>query len=153
MSYNREYYEKNKERLKAAARAHYHANKEQRREANRAWYQKNKDKAKAANKRWREKNADRVREQAEKRTKLVRFARHGISEEQYQEMENSQRGLCAICRRACDVVGTLSIDHDHETGRVRGLLCKRCNSGLGFFRENPDLLIWAGAYLRHWESA
>jgi hypothetical protein len=52
-------------------------------------------------------------------------------------------GLCAICREA----PAAHVDHDHETGRVRGLLCFNCNGALGRFRDRRDLMLAAIAYL------
>lgn len=64
-------------------------------------------------------------------------------------MIESQQGKCAICG---DDQGdarwdTLSVDHDHETNRVRGMLCSHCNRGLGHFRDDPELLLAVAAYL------
>lgn len=56
-----------------------------------------------------------------------------------------QDGKCAICKEPMD---QSYIDHDHETGEVRGLLCHRCNSGLGFFNDDPQRLLAALEYLR-----
>ncbi|MGW1805885.1 endonuclease VII domain-containing protein [Streptomyces sp. NPDC002078] len=55
----------------------------------------------------------------------------------------SQRGLCAICLAAPAV----HVDHCHNTGRVRGVLCFNCNSGLGLLRDDPDAVRRAAAYL------
>jgi len=60
----------------------------------------------------------------------------------------AQRGRCAICKRTEAQIGQrLFVDHCHKTGRVRGLLCRTCNSGLGFFRDDSDLMWQAFAYL------
>lgn len=60
-----------------------------------------------------------------------------------------QGGVCAVC--GCPEknsrYGRLAVDHNHENGEVRGLLCDSCNNGLGRFGDNPDRLISAAAYL------
>ncbi len=81
--------------------------------------------------------------------------KYGLTEDDVTEMEAAQGGLCAICRTpetAGDRNGNvrrLGVDHSHITGRVRGLLCSRCNSMIGEFgaRDNPDVLRAAAAYL------
>lgn len=70
-------------------------------------------------------------------------SRYGITEDERNEMEQQQEGLCAICGDAT----SLHVDHCHETGKVRALLCGSCNRGLGMFGENPDRLLSAFAYL------
>jgi hypothetical protein len=73
--------------------------------------------------------ASRARERAKRLLRL-----YGLTVEGYDELEKKQSGLCALCDRpeamACRKF-KLSVDHDHETGRVRGLLCNACNVGLG----------------------
>lgn len=73
--------------------------------------------------------------------------RFGITETDYEALEEKQGGLCLICKESCSRGFRLSIDHDHKTGRIRGLLCNACNIGLGSFRDNPDLLRRAAEYL------
>ena len=60
-------------------------------------------------------------------------------------MLEAQGGVCAICRAA----PAAHVDHDHETGAVRALLCFNCNGGLRQFRDDPSLLFQAAFYLRH----
>jgi hypothetical protein len=62
-----------------------------------------------------------------------------------QERLEQQGGLCAICQT--EIMGLPHLDHDHETGKTRGVLCVKCNAGLGFFKDNPELLRAALAYL------
>lgn len=62
-------------------------------------------------------------------------------------MEVEQGGACKICGEPCTSGRSLAVDHCHKTGRVRGLLCGQCNNGLGRFRDRPDLLLAAIAYL------
>ena len=72
----------------------------------------------------------------------------GITLEDYNEMFDRQNGCCAICGKHQSVQRyRLSVDHNHETGMVRGLLCVKCNAGLGNFNENPGLFDAAKSYL------
>jgi Recombination endonuclease VII len=73
---------------------------------------------------------------------------YGISLEEYDAMLDSQGGVCAICKKKPDEGKALFVDHCHVTGRVRGLLCGKCNSVLAFGNDNPDILRAAIAYLR-----
>lgn len=79
---------------------------------------------------------------------------YGISEETYISLFKEQNGVCAICKqpethvhRKTNQVCNLSVDHNHVTGKVRGLLCKKCNMALGLFRDNTVLLENAKKYL------
>lgn len=74
----------------------------------------------------------------------------GMSLSDYDRLLESQGGRCAICD-ATDSgnkkVKQLVIEHDHATGRVRGLTCQLCNHGLANFRENPEIMLAAIRYL------
>lgn len=77
---------------------------------------------------------------------------YGITTEQYDAMFDEQDGRCAICRlpeqmTRLGVTRGLCVDHDHETGRVRGLLCAACNFALGKFNDDPARLRAAAEYL------
>lgn len=61
--------------------------------------------------------------------------RYGISIEQYEATLVAQSGVCAICYQRCRTGQRLCVDHDHATGAVRGLLCRRCNNGLGYLED------------------
>lgn len=69
-----------------------------------------------------------------------RWRKYGLSDEEFSSLGD----VCAIC--GVDVP-KLDIDHDHSTGRVRGLLCRPCNSGLGMFNDDPERLRAAAEYL------
>lgn len=82
-------------------------------------------------------------------------ARYGIGAAEYQAMFDQQKGLCLICEKPETSLNQLtheprllSVDHCHDTGKVRGLLCKRCNTGIGAFEEDPDLMKAAIRYIR-----
>jgi hypothetical protein len=69
---------------------------------------------------------------------------YGLTENDYQQMLAKQQRACALCQ----VSGKrLHVDHDHATGRVRGLLCSGCNMALGKFRDSPELLLRAARYV------
>lgn len=73
--------------------------------------------------------------------------RFGITVEEFEAMLLAQNNLCKICKRE-SLEKRLAVDHCHTTGKVRGLLCTRCNLGIGYFQDDPNLLIEAVAYLR-----
>lgn len=84
-----------------------------------------------------------------------RRTRYGLTTDAYQSMLAGQLGLCASCEqpetsrtKTGDSVKSLSVDHDHETGKVRGLLCDRCNNLLGRAQDDPVILEAAARYLR-----
>lgn len=71
----------------------------------------------------------------------------GLEQGEYERMLSEQNGVCAICHNECSVKPSLAVDHDHNTGRVRGLLCSNCNNGLGRFKDNVEWLSNAIGYL------
>jgi hypothetical protein len=75
-------------------------------------------------------------------------ARFGITLDQYEEMYKQQDGKCLICGATESIHGhRLAVDHCHTTLKIRGLLCKSCNVGLGNFYEKPELLRNAAKYI------
>jgi hypothetical protein len=73
--------------------------------------------------------------------------RYGLTPEQYDALAAAQCHRCAICRDVELLGSHLCVDHCHTTGRIRGLLCRECNSALGKFRDDPRLLNAARDYL------
>lgn len=74
----------------------------------------------------------------------------GITKEQYEEILNQQNDLCRICNITEEENGKrFSIDHCHTTGYIRGLLCNKCNQGLGYFNDDTDKLHNAIIYLNN----
>jgi hypothetical protein len=78
------------------------------------------------------------------------LAKYGMSHQDYEHMLARQGHGCLLCPTlaACEKYGVLQVDHDHKTGRVRGLLCARCNKALGGFRDDPQLLVNAALYVQ-----
>ena len=143
----------------------------QRQEYNRRWVVKNGDKIKAYHEKTKERRNARRRELYAKdeyrRTNAIKSAKeyrennptarrnndllnkYGISLEEYTTILESQNGGCAICGRSQNIDSEfgLHVDHDHDTGKVRGILCSSCNLGLGKFAHECDRLKNAIAYL------
>lgn len=82
----------------------------------------------------------------EKFASYDRKKHYGLSHEDYLKLVVEQEGVCKICGNP-PVRAHLDVDHGHETGKVRGLLCNSCNGGLGLFRDSQDLLRKAINYL------
>lgn len=114
-------------------------NKEKIKENNKRWAAENKERQRGYHKNWRTQNKDRIRSYTLK-------AKYDLSLEQYAELLAKQDGACALCRNTKDK--TLYVDHDHVTGAVRGLLCARCNTGLGQLGDREEFLLRAINYLK-----
>lgn len=103
---------------------------------------------------WREEHPgyfkDRYRKLEAVRTvkRIGMLKKYGLSVEDYDRLFKAQSGACAICKTAPKPYRRLSVDHDHRTGVVRGLLCQRCNTGLGMFSDSSGLLQTASLYLK-----
>jgi hypothetical protein len=111
------------------------------RRASQTYYAKNRDKILAKKKQDRKNNPDRLKNWRLK-------GRYGITLEEWQALYDEQGGRCAICdRHASELKRTLVVDHDHQTGKVRGLLCHDCNAALGLMGDDPDRLKRACKYL------
>jgi hypothetical protein len=83
---------------------------------------------------------------------LYRLKKLGLTEDQYNELLRKQKGVCAVCktRKPWNKGGSdqLCVDHCHKTGKIRGLLCGRCNKVLGAVKDSPKLLKALADYLR-----
>ena len=146
-------------------RRYREANKEKLKEYNNQYYtQKTIDKRKS--KKEKEKELDKISQDLERKEKdkLIldkydwysakilhkRLMReYGIGVDDYKTMQSQQEGRCWICQvHEKDLTKALHVDHDHKTGKVRGLLCSACNTGLGFFKDETVLLRRAISYLK-----
>lgn len=97
---------------------------------------------------WEKRNPGRTKELHYKR-------RYGIDNIRFQELLAAQDGKCGMCKmphEPSDQQTGLDVDHDHSTNRVRGLLCQRCNKGLGLLQDSIEVLLAGIEYLRRAES-
>lgn len=101
----------------------------------------------------KEYRANNQQKRARCRRKDGLLRRYGITVAQYEAMYERQCGRCALCGVDSPTFGPggsrLHVDHDHATGAVRGLLCGACNTALGSFRDDPEVLETAAWYLRN----
>ena len=86
---------------------------------------------------------ERRKRYAKNHARYARKKRYGISEEKYQSMLAEQNGKCLICKKKKSLV----VDHSHNSGEIRALLCIKCNSGIGMFEENIGNISNAITYL------
>lgn len=108
------------------------------------WTEKNKERHKLDAKIWYEENKERTRS-----TQLQRH--YGITLEEYNELLKKQNNCCAICGDS-PRKKSFSVDHDHITGKVRGLLCRGCNVGIGNLKDDPELLEKAIKYIENYRK-
>jgi hypothetical protein len=120
-AYHREYQRKNRARISAQKRLYTAKNKTAFNKKCRDWHHANPEKVKA--------NALR---------------KYGMTLREFEYWLFSQKGLCAICELPMKRV---TVDHSHKSGRVRGLLCSTCNTGIGMLRDNPDVMRKAATYV------
>ena len=91
-----------------------------------------------------------VREQSAHRSRLHRY---GITAEEFDAMLDAQHGCCAACGDELQIGKQTHVDHDHETGTVRALLCGNCNVMIGQAKDDPDRLRRAALYLEHYKPS
>ena len=146
--------------------------RERQRLATKRWRDKYPERSRESVRRWEAKNPSKKREydrigylrHREKRLAKSKLRRsdpdirlkyllkkyYDLPLEEYKNLVEEQRGLCAICGNKQK--GRLHVDHCHNTKKVRGLLCQACNHGLGHFRDNASYLVSAIFYLTKHEG-
>jgi hypothetical protein len=111
-----------------------------------AWYAANWERGKASRRAYGAKHRVTKMIYDKKHNRRKTLGRHNLTVEDYQQMFSEQGGLCAICGNPPGE-RALCVDHDHVTGKVRGLLCDACNRALGVFQDDVALLLAATKYL------
>lgn len=117
------------------------------------YYFKHKEQIKLWKKVYRAKNRSKINEYKRKyyainkdKNRNGRLKQdYGITLQEYNELCKKQSNICPICLMKQEL---LVVDHDHKTGKVRGLLCSSCNKALGFLKDNTGLLERAIGYLK-----
>ena len=114
-----------------------------RRRNKRAYYVRNKDEIMSRSAQYKQRNPGRVKAYLLKR-------KYKLTPEERQAMIEEQNGACEICGEV--LWDKLEVDHNHATGKVRAMLCHLCNSGLGMFQDDIELLRIARSYLYHYNQ-
>ena len=111
------------------------------------WRQNKKEQVNASNRKAYNSLSD---DQKKIRNRRQQVALYGLTLEQYDALLTEQNGVCAICKKSetASIKKNMCIDHDHKTGKVRQLLCDKCNRGIGYFNESIDVLEQAVLYLK-----
>ena len=116
----------------------------------RAWYAANRGKICAQRRNWKKKQREKNEQFY---TEINLKNRYKLTLEDYNRMFAEQEGCCAICGRHQSILkNRLGVDHDHTTGRVRGLLCSNCNAALGQIQDNIQTLKNMVKYLMNFSN-
>ena len=133
-------YERDKEIILAKQRLYNARNKDKLAARAKLYRERNREKVKSKQKIWREKNGRHLK------GKMLLW-NYKLSLDDYEKLLESQGGVCAICNGINRNGKKLSVDHDHQTGAVRSLLCSRCNSVIGYCEDSPTLARGIVKYL------
>lgn len=137
-------YEKNKDQINSRIRATRAAEPDRFKQYDKNSYYRNRDKKLKRSKDYRQDHPDRV-------LNGVLKVRYGISLEDYKAKLEAQGGVCAICKGPSGKK-RYNVDHNHKSGKTRGLLCGHCNTMIGLARENIEFLKAAISYLQQYEK-
>ena len=124
----KEYYRNHKEKLKTKNKEYYLNHKEKLKTKHKEYYNKHKEEFK----KYHLKN------------------RYSLSISKFNNLLLAQNMKCAICKEPLDLQNphNVNIDHDHKTGKIRGILCNKCNVAIGLLRDNPEYAYSAFIYLK-----
>jgi hypothetical protein len=145
--YARKWRRKNPEKASKQSKLYRIRNKEKIKISNKKYREENNEYLQKINKEWYNENKEKVRDVQLNRT-------FGITLEEYNELLNKQNGVCSICGDPPTIdQKKFSIDHDHITGKIRGILCRGCNVGIGHFKDDPELLRKAINYIKNFRNS
>lgn len=158
--YQKQYYEKNKKKILARTAEYKKNNKEKviehrknykdrQKIKNKEYRELHKEELKEYNKQYRIDNREKVNEL---NSKSIIKNRYGLKISDIKEMAIRQQYRCAICENKFHSNKNMHIDHDHKTGKVRMLLCKKCNNGIGFFDDDTVRIEKAILYIKIFEE-
>jgi len=126
------YYIANREKILARFKAYRSTHRKENASYCRAYYIAHREEFKARNRTYHITRREGIKDQ-----RMLRV--YGLSQTAFNSLFNKQGGICAICGNADWNGQRPCIDHDHVTGKVRGLLCSKCNTAQGLIKEDPDI--------------
>lgn len=156
------WYTNNRERAKANSRNWHHKNKKRNNAASRAWRLAYPEASRVGKQKcyarrpehYATKAANWVKKHPRRRKQIARashvLTKYGLPAARYFSLLKACGGRCPIClfKFAASGAHIESVDHDHKTGEVRGLICRLCNSGLGMFQDSAEIVERAAVYLK-----
>jgi hypothetical protein len=156
--YNKQWYIANKDHIKQ-----YRINNSEKiKKYMKEYSKKNKEAIKLKRKEYVKTNSEKIKlQQQKRRNETIKIRKeydkkyglkrkYNISSEHYIELFNKQNGRCAICGiHQNELKKSLGVDHNHKTNKIRGLLCDKCNRGLGYFNDELNLLVNATNFLKN----
>lgn len=168
--YTKWYNENNSDKVRKRIEKYRENNREMIRETHERWKKNNPEKVVILRNRYRAKNSKSLLERhrdynsknretinvkskeyrdanPEKRIETKLNARYKLTIREYQEMYDNQNGLCAICGGISSNGRRLCVDHNHDNGKIRALLCDNCNVGIGRFKDDKNMVYKAYLYL------
>lgn len=147
----------NPDKARAILKRYAEANPEKLKQTHSEWCERNREHLSISKRKYREANSDKVKQQImewrQKNKAQIKAEYHrrkyGLTPEAFNRMLSDQENKCLVCKLefGAERLKTPHVDHCHETGVIRGLLCCHCNQGLGHFRDNSELLAAAIQYL------
>lgn len=137
---------KDPQKAREYARQYAQNHREEMKERLYLWRKNNPEKSKEIYRKYRRSKKGKIKNK--RWAKKKRLMDYGITEEVLENIKQKQNNKCAICGKIInEFTKDFAIDHDHKTGKVRGLLCMNCNIGLGAFRDNKTIMRKAIDYL------
>ena len=120
-------------------------------------YQKHKKTILSRNKKWRNSNPEKIKIYNTRKKEYELFRNYGLSLHDKNIMLSNQNSQCSICKISIQehlekYQKDFHVDHNHKTGKIRSLLCEKCNRGLGFFNDDFETLLEASKYLKFHSS-
>jgi len=154
----KEYYIKNSENIKEKSNIYYYDNKKDILDKRKYEYNRNSEKYKEKTKKWSEENQEAVKKyrreyylkNKSKSQELHLKNTYNLTIDDYNKIFDEQKGCCKICEKhQSEFKAKLAVDHCHQTGKIRGLLCNNCNRGLGHLKDSVLLLKKAIKYIKN----